>query len=134
MKTLNDIAGIYKTQTIKAIQEGPTRAVKSGNLYRSVNQSNKPQSMWVKQKGPRKGEEKISFRINVSPSGAPYGKFVHGGTRYMKARPYAKVGAASPEFKKALDEFMNGQSAKTLDGIFAEIDRKWTSVDGLTVS
>mgnify|MGYP003136808271 FL=1 len=134
MKTLKDIAGIYKSETIKAIRQGPTKAFKTGNLYRNVDQSNKASSMVIKQKGPRKGEQKYSFKINVSPQGAPYGKFVHGGTSKMRARPYAKVGASSPLFKKAMDEFMNGQSEITLDGIFAEIDKKWTSVDGLSVS
>lgn len=135
MKTLKDIAGIYKSETIKAIRQGPTKAFKTGNLYRSVDQSNKASNMVRKQKGPRKGENKYTLVINIAPSGAPYGKFVHEGTVKMQPpRPYAKVGASSPTLKKAIDEFMNEQSEITLDGIFADIGKKWTSVDGLTVS
>lgn len=125
IKTLQEIAGIYKTETIKAIQQGPTRAVKTGNLYRSVAGSNTAQSIIKRERGSRKGEEKTSFVMNISPAGAPYGKFVHNGTYKMKARPYAKVGAASPLLQKAINEFMNGKTQETLDTFFTEFGKKW---------
>lgn len=127
IKTLQEVAGIYKTETVKAIQQGPTRAFKTGNLYRSVAGSNTAQSIIRKERGVRKGQEKISFVMNISPQGAPYGEFVHNGTYKMEARPYAKVAAASPLLKKSIDEFMAGKSAETLDIFFAGLDKKWNN-------
>jgi hypothetical protein len=125
MKTLKEIAGIYKTETVKAIQQGPTRAVKTGNLYSSVSNANTPQSIIKKEKGNRKGSEKISLVMNISPQAADYGKYVHNGTYKMKARPYAKVAAASPLLRKAIDDFMNERNEKELETFFEGFGKKW---------
>ena len=38
IKSLKDVAGVYKKAVSDAIQSGPTKAYKTGNLFRSFNQ------------------------------------------------------------------------------------------------
>lgn len=117
MKTLKDVAGVYKTQVSNAIQQGPTRAYKTGNLFRSFN--NDPRN--TADKIGFKEKDTYIFRVVIGPENAEYGSYVHNGTRYMSARPYAQAGANSPEFKRAVDEFMNGKVEENLDDVFVKI-------------
>lgn len=119
MKTLRDVAGIYKKKVSEAISSGPTRAYKTGNLFRSFNQDprNTAENIGFKDK------ENYIFRVVVGPQNAEYGSYVHSGTRYMAARPYAEVAAQSKEFKDALDEFMNQKVSEKLDNEFLKISK-----------
>ena len=119
MKTLRDVAGIYKKKVSEAISSGPTRAYKTGNLFRSFNQDprNTADNIGFKDK------ENYIFRVVVGPQNAEYGSYVHSGTRYMAARPYAEVAAQSKEFKDALDEFMNQKVSEKLDNEFLKISK-----------
>ena len=119
MKTLRDVAGIYKKKVSEAISSGPTRAYKTGNLFRSFNQDprNTADNIGFKDK------ENYIFRVVVGPQNAEYGSYVHSGTKYMAARPYAEVAAQSKEFKDALDEFMNQKVSEKLDNEFLKISK-----------
>ena len=129
MKTLKDVAKIYKDKALTAInpgvpynkyKTGSSKAYKTGKMYKDVASRNRIQTMFQKDK---KG--KITFTFNFSQP--DYAKYVHDGTRYMKARPFAKLAAQSPEF---------GEEAKlVLDSIFEELGTMWESGgDNLSVT
>ena len=137
MKTLKDVAKIYKDKALTAInpgvpynkyKTGSSKAYKTGKMYKDVASRNRIQTMFQKDK---KG--KITFTFNFSQP--DYAKYVHDGTRYMKARPFAKLAAQSPEFIKAKDELVGEEAKLVLDSIFEELGTMWESGgDNLSVS
>lgn len=137
MKTLKDVAKVYKDQALRAInpgvpyskyKTGSSKAFKTGRLYKEVASRNRIQTMVTEDK-----RGNITFKLNFQ---IPiYGKFVQYGTKKMKARPFAQIAATSPEFIKAKDEAMNEKSAEVLDDIFSDLDKIWKSGgDNLTIS
>tara|TARA_R110002167_G_scaffold117492_5_gene293526 strand:- start:11537 stop:11935 length:399 start_codon:yes stop_codon:yes gene_type:complete len=128
-KSLKDIAGIYKQAVSNAIKSGPTKAYRTGNLYRKFNQDPRNSASQV----GFKENENFIFRVVVGPRDAEYGSYVNSGTKYMKARPFAEVGAKSKEFTLALDEFMNGQVSKKLEDEFITISKDFKKA-GFSVS
>lgn len=137
MKTLKDVAKVYKDQALRAInpgvpyskyKTGSSKAYKTGRLYKEVASRNRIQTMVTEDK-----RGNITFKLNFQ---IPiYGKFVQYGTKKMKARPFAQIAATSPEFIKAKDEAMNEKSAEVLDDIFSDLDKIWKSGgDNLTIS
>jgi len=137
MKTLKDVAKIYKDKALTAInpgvpynkyKTGSSKAYKTGKMYKNVASENRIQTMFQKDK---KG--KITFTFNFSQP--DYAKYVHDGTRYMKARPFAKLAAQSPEFIKAKDELVGEEAKLVLDSIFEELGTMWESGgDNLSVT
>ena len=137
MKTLKDVAKIYKDKALTAInpgvpynkyKTGSSKAYKTGKMYKDVASRNRIQTMFQKDK---KG--KITFTFNFSQP--DYAKYVHDGTRYMKARPFAKLAAESPEFIKAKDELVGEEAKLVLDSIFEELGTMLESGgDNLSVS
>lgn len=137
MKTLKDVAKIYKDKALTAInpgvpynkyKTGSSKAYKYGKMYKDVASRNRIQTMFQKDK---KG--KITFTFNFSQP--DYAKYVHDGTRYMKARPFAKLAAQSPEFIKAKDEMIGEEAKLVLDSIFEELGTMWESGgDNLSVT
>ena len=137
MKTLKDVAKIYKDKALTAInpgvpynkyKTGSSKAYKTGKMYKDVASRNRIQTMFQKDK---KG--KITFTFNFSQP--DYAKYVHDGTRYMKARPFAQIAALSPEFVKAKDELVGEEAKLVLDGIFEELGTMWENGgDNLSVS
>jgi hypothetical protein len=136
MKTLKDVAKIYKENVLKAInpgvpygkyKTGSSKAYKTGKLYKEVASRNRIQTMVTEDK-----RGNITFRLNFQLP--DYAKYVHYGTKNMKARPFGQIAALSPEFIKAKDEAMNTKSAEVLDDIFADLDKIWKAGgDNLTV-
>ena len=137
MKTLKDVAKIYKDKALTAInpgvpynkyKTGSSKAYKTGKMYKDVASRNRIQTMFQKDK---KG--KITFTFNFSQP--DYAKYVHDGTRYMKARPFAQIAALSPEFIKAKDELVGEEAKLVLDSIFEELGTMWESGgDNLSVT
>ncbi len=79
----------------------------------------------------KRGNIKFTFKLRVPD----YAKYVHYGTKKMKARPFAQLAATSPEFIKVKDEAMNEKTAEVLDGIFEDLDKVWQAGgDNLSVS
>ena len=137
MKTLKDVAKIYKDKALQAInpgvpyrgykKTGSSKAYKTGKLFKEVAGRNRIQTMITEDK-----RGNITFRLNFQLP--DYAKYVHFGTKKMKGRPFAQIAAQSPEFIKAKDEAMNGKSAELLDDIFSDLDKIWKSGgDNLTV-
>ena len=138
MKALKDVAKVYKDKALTAInpgvpynkytKTGSSKAYKTGRMYKEVASRNRIQTMFQKDK---KG--KITFTFNFSQP--DYAKYVHDGTRYMKARPFAKLAAQSPEFIKAKDELVGEEAKLVLDSIFEELGTMWESGgDNLSVT
>ena len=139
MKTLKDVAKVYKDQALKAIYPGvpysaykPTgnsKAYKTGNLFREVAGRNKPSTMFKKDKKTGK----ISFTFNFQQP--DYAKYVQYGTEKMDARPFAKIAAQSPEFVKAKNKLVGEEASLVLDEIFSDLTTMWESGgDNLSVS
>jgi HK97 gp10 family phage protein len=117
MKTLKDLAGLYKTLAQTNLTTGKTRAYKTGNLYTQISQKNTADNMVS---SPSKGKYVIT--LNYGPDQAEYGKFVEEGTSKMEARPFAENAANSPEMRMAVDEFMNGK----VDELLVDWQTKFT--------
>ena len=137
MKTLRDVAKVYKDKALQAInpgvpykgyKTGSSKAYKTGKLFKEVAGRNRIQTMITEDK-----RGNITFRFSLQVP--DYAKYVHYGTKKMKARPFAQIAATSPEFIKAKDEAMNEKSAEVLDDIFADLDKIWQAGgDNLSVS
>lgn len=109
MKTLKDLAGLYKTLAQTNLTTGPTKAYKTGNLYNQIGSKNSADSMIS-----TPSKSKFVLTLNYAPSDATYGKFVEEGTRYMDARPFAEKAANDPKLKLEIDGFINGKVSEIL--------------------
>ena len=110
MKTLKDVAGLYKTLAQTYMVNGPWRpAYKTGNLYRQVGDYNDAQQMIQQDNGVYK------LVLDYAPPSAYYGRFVERGTYKMTARPFAQYAAQSDALKAAIDEFMQAQVSTTVN-------------------
>ena len=109
MKTLKDLAGLYKTLAQTNLTTGPTKAYKTGNLYNQIGSKNSADSMTS---SPSK--TKFVLTLNYAPSDATYGKFVEEGTSKMEARPFAEKAANDPKLKLEIDSFVNGKVSEIL--------------------
>lgn len=109
MKTLKDIAGLYKTLAQTNLTTGPTKAYKTGNLYNQIGSKNSADSMTS-----TPSKSKFVLTLNYAPQDATYGKFVEEGTRYMDARPFAEKAANDPKLKLEIDSFVNGKVSEIL--------------------
>lgn len=123
MKTLKDVAGLYKTLAQTYMVNGPWRPVyKTGNLYRQVGDYNSATQM-IKQ--DQNGI--YTLGLDYSPPAASYGRFVHNGhnTRerkdgsrgYVTGRPFAQYAANSAELGKAIDEFVRGKMQAEIEDL-----------------
>jgi hypothetical protein len=129
-KTLKDLAKVYKDKALQAVnpgvpykqyKTGSSKAYKTGRLFSSLAADNRIGTMFVKDKKT----DKVTFTFKVAPSGAPYGKYVNYGTYKMKKRPFAEIAAESPEFKLALDQYINTNVvAGKLDAFFDNINEQ----------
>lgn len=138
-KSLKDVAKVYKDKALQAInpgvpykqyKTGSSKAYKTGRLFSSIAQENRVGTMFRKDKNT----DKITFTFKVAPGAAPYGKFVNYGTRYMKKRPFAEIAAESPEFKLALDQYINtnviqGKLDAFFDNINEQMEKAGVDVD-----
>lgn len=142
MKTLKDVAKVFKDKALQAInpgvpykgyKTGSSKAFKTGKLYKEIASQNRINTMFTEDK---RGNIKFTFKLRVPD----YAKYVHYGTKkngktLMQARPFAQLAATSPEFIKVKDEVMNEKSAEVLDGIFEDLDKIWKAGgDNLSVS
>jgi len=119
MKTLKDLAGLYKTLAQTNLTTGPTKAYKTGNLYDQVGRSNSADSMIS-----TPSKSKFVLTLNYAPEDATYGKFVEEGTRYMDARPFAKNAANDPKLKLEIDGFVNGKVDEILVEQIAKMNKQ----------
>jgi len=138
MKTLKDVAKVYKDQALTAInpgvpyskyKTGSSKAYKTGKMYKDIASRNRIQTMFQKDKKTGK----ITFTFNFSQP--DYAKYVQDGTKYMKARPFAQIAAQSPEFIKAKDKLVGEEAELVLDEIFSDLTTMWENGgDNLSVT
>jgi hypothetical protein len=120
MKTLKDVAGLFKTLAQSYMINGPWRpAYKTGNLYKTVGDYNTANQMI------REEEGKYTLVLNYAPPGAEYGKFVEEGTRYMESRPFAQYAAQDATLKSLIEEFITGKLEKEAEKVGAQLNVKF---------
>jgi hypothetical protein len=129
-KSLKDVAKVYKDKALQAInpgvpyknyKTGSSKAYKTGRLLSSIASENRISNIFRKDKNT----EQIVFSFDIAPNGAPYGKYVHNGTYKMGKRPFAEIAAESPEFKFALDQYINTNVVQgKLDSFFNNINEQ----------
>jgi hypothetical protein len=122
MATLQDVAKQINSLAQLNLQRQPTRAIKTGNLLKTVASYNTPARM-VKE---LKTSDDYSFEIvlDYAPPGAEYGKYVNDGTYKMDARPFATNAMNDPTVLSMLDEYYDSVVDKLVVGnISKELDR-----------
>jgi hypothetical protein len=164
MKTLKDLAKVYRKSAAEAIYPGlpwdnyepkKKRKLKSGRVIDNPN--------WIKWNKLPKGQKSRAFDegnlltkfitspqnaidniaskigngyqivVNVAPEGAEYGRWVHFGTTRMLKRPFAEIATNEPKFVNALNEFMEGESDKMVEGEIEQLDDMFNKA-GFTVT
>lgn len=123
MKTLKDVAGLYKTLVQNNLTSGPTKAYKTGNLYNRISSYNRTDNMVVERKNGK--NKKYIITINIAPDGAVYGKYVHDGTYKMMARPFAELAAQDPQMRKAVDELVNTDIEIMLGAVNEQMEERF---------
>lgn len=124
MKTVEDIAKIWKQKAAQAIYPGLksslvtfrtkplSKAYKTGNLLRQFVKEN-ANNTFTKVK--LKNGESYEMILKIAPQGAFYGRFVHNGTVKMGARPYVEIGGQDDAVQNAVKEFMDSLPKKALE-------------------
>ena len=139
MKELKDLAKGYRKLAAEAIYPGlpyskyhrapksklpenpsgqGSRAFSTGNLLTQFISS--PEND-INKIGAKVGDG-YQLVVNIAPKGAEYGRWVHYGTRRMIARPFAEIAADTDKFKQLLDEFMQTETEKMVDGELQKLD------------
>ena len=131
MAELVDVAKTWKKKSAQAIYPGidsalakftgkrsiknfkKSTAFKTGNLLTKFVQSNSDNSM-IATKMRSASFFTYELVLDIAPTGAEYGQYVHNGTRKMGERPYAKIGAQQPEVKQIIDDFLSGLAKNEL--------------------
>jgi hypothetical protein len=113
VKELKQVVNVFKELSQLYIIKRSKPAYKTGNLYKRVGSYNNISNMVTQR--PSRGKNKlkldiddISISLSFAPPGALYGFFVHGGTKYMDARPFAEEAANDRRFKTVVDKAMKG--------------------------
>ena len=150
MKTLKDLAKVYRKSAAEAIYPGlpypsykrapnsplpenpsgqGSRAFATGNLLTKFITS--PQNA-INNIASKIGNG-YQIVVNVAPEGAEYGRWVHFGTTRMLKRPFAEIATNEPKFVNALNEFMEGESDKMVEGEIEQLDDMFNKA-GFTVT
>jgi hypothetical protein len=114
MKTLEDVAGLYRSLAMQNLLQGTTRAYDTGNLYNKIGSFNSVGRM-ISKEGNRS-----TMVLNYAPPGAEYGGYVEMGTIFMDKRPFAGNAAHDPQLAKAINEYQRS----TVDVINEDIYKK----------
>ena len=109
MKTLQDVAKVFRKKAAEAIYPGlrykgkNSKAFKTGNLLtKFITDPRNAFNNIPKQVG----DNTFVFEVQIAPAGAYYGRWVHNGTQKMNARPFAEISIEQPEVKKVFEEFI----------------------------
>lgn len=112
----------YKRAPESPLPENPngqgSRAFASGNLLTKFISS--PQN--AIDKIASKVGDGYQLVVQVAPDGAEYGRWVHYGTTRMIERPFAEIAAEDRRFVQMLDEFMETETEKKVDGEVKKLD------------
>jgi hypothetical protein len=122
MAELIDIAKKWKQKSAQAIypgfpypqyKTGSSRAFKTGNLLRKFVGAN-AENQIIETKIRSNNFVTYEVVLDIAPTDAEYGKYVHNGTRKMGKRPFAEIGAKDVEVQKLVDEFISAKSGAEL--------------------
>lgn len=131
MVELKDIAKIWKKRAAGAIYPGvdtvlakfngkrsiknfkQSTAFKTGNLLTQFVRKNADEAI-LANKIISNNYFKYEFILDIAPSGAEYGRYVHNGTSKMGERPYARIGAADKDVKASIKTFLDAQAQTQL--------------------
>lgn len=112
----------YKRAPKSPLPENPngqgSRAFASGNLLTKFISS--PQN--ALDKIASKVGDGYQLVVQIAPDGAEYGRWVHYGTTRMIERPFAEIAAEDRRFVQMLDEFMETETEKKVDGEVKKLD------------
>ena len=121
MKTLKDLAGLYRTLAQTNMVSGPWRPVyKTGNLYQQIGDYNTVNRMLTEI-----SQNKYTLTLDFAPPNAKYGYFAETGTgthSRIGPRPFAAMAANSSELKAAIDEFMGGKVEEAVQVLGDRVD------------
>jgi len=121
MKTLKDLAGLYRTLAQTNMLSGPWRPVyKTGNLYNKIGSYNT-----VNQMLSEVSQNKYTLTLNFAPPGATYGYFAETGTgthSRIGPRPFAEMAANSNQLSMAINEFMEGKVEEAVETMGNRVD------------
>ena len=127
MKTLKDLAGLYRTLAQTNMVNGPWRPVyKTGNLYRTIGSYNTVTNMLKEI-----SENKYTLTLNFAPPGATYGYFAETGTgthSRIGPRPFAEMAANSSELSNAINEFMGGKVEEAVEIMGNRVDLAFSKI------
>ena len=130
MTTLQDVAKQYRKSAAQALypglpysgyKTGSSRAFKTGNLLTKFLTSPNNDITRIGSK-IKNGYQLV---VDIAPTGADYGRWVHNGTRRMNKRPWAELGLEEPKFQKVLDEFLMSEVEKIVDGELEVLDNEF---------
>lgn len=121
MKTLKDLAGLYRSLAQTNMLSGPWRPVyKTGNLYNRIGSYNTVNQMLTEI-----SQNKYTLTLNFAPPGATYGYFAETGTgthSRIGPRPFAEMAANSTQLQLAINEFMEGKVEETVQTMGNMVD------------
>lgn len=134
MKTLKDLAGLYKTLAQSNMINGPWRSVwqggypspKGGNLYNTIGSYNTVANMLKEI-----NENKYTITLDFAPPGARYGYFAETGTgthSRIGPRPFAEMAANSTQLGIAINEFMEGKVEETVQTMGNRVDVAFSKI------
>lgn len=106
MPNLTQIASTIRTLAQLNLKRPPTRAYKTGNLFRTIGSANRADSMVRRVGGQPKYGKRIEIELDYAPRGAEYGKFVNDGTVKMEARPFADNAINDPIVTKLIMDYV----------------------------
>jgi HK97 gp10 family phage protein len=100
MATLEQVAKSLRDLSQRNVRSGINKAYKTGNLFRKIGSEN-PVGRMI-----RETKTSAEIVLDYGPRGALYGRYVHDGTRKMKARPFALQAYDDPNFQRILDKYI----------------------------
>jgi len=142
MKTLNDVAKAYKKAAGKAIYPGvsyngyktlSSKAFATGNLLSKFVTSPQNSPDKIGRENKLTNGVQYTFVLDIAPTGADYGTYVHYGTSKMKARPFAEIATEDSTFIKVFDEFIEDKVDDVVLDYVGTMDSKWKTA-GFEVS
>jgi len=142
MKTLSDVAKAYKKAAGKAIYPGvsyngyktlSSKAFATGNLLSKFVTSPQNSPDKIGRENKLTNGVQYTFVLDIAPTGADYGTYVHYGTSKMKARPFAEIATEDSTFIKVFDEFIEDKVDDVVLDYVGTMDSKWKTA-GFEVS
>lgn len=115
MATIEQVAKSLRDISQRNVRSGVNKAYKSGNLFRKIGSEN-PVGRMI-----RETKTSAEIVLDYAPRGALYGRYVHDGTKKMKARPFALAAYDDPSYQRLLDNYIQ---ENFVDATILELERE----------